>query len=74
MDFFGLPLYITYEQYKIWLDTYFSFLEISNDTFFIGYLIVIFIQLHFLIFALEMFIKFIISIMNIIKRKRYRGF
>lgn len=74
MDFFGLPLYITYEQYKLWLDTYFSTLALSNDTAFLGYLIVIFMQLYFIFFAIQLFVKFIISVINIIKRKKYRGF
>lgn len=73
MTFFGLPLYITYEMYTEWLNTYFTFVGAETPSAFIGYLIVIFIQFKLLIFAIEFILRFITLVSNIIKKSKFKG-
>lgn len=73
MNFFGIPLYITYNMYTEWLNTYFSFLNSEDPVVFIGYLIVIFIQLRFLIFIVDLALRFLTLVLNRIKKIKYKG-
>lgn len=73
MTFFGLPLYITYEIYTEWLNTYFTFIDSQTPTAFIGYLIIIFIQFKLIIFVIDFVIRFLTLVSNIIKKSKFKG-
>lgn len=72
MTFFGLPLYITYDMYTEWLNTYFTFIDSQTPTAFIGYLIIIFIQFKLIIFVIEFIIRFLTLVSNIIKKSKIK--
>lgn len=73
MTFFGLPLYITYDLYAEWLNTYFSFVGAETPIAFLGYLIVILIQLKLIIFVIDLVIRFLTLVSNIIKKSKFKG-
>lgn len=71
MDFFGIPVFINFEQYSNWLLTNFAFVNPQSDIGFLGYLLVLSIQLRLIMFTIKMAYSVFATGLNFMKKMRF---
>lgn len=70
MNIFGIPFCISYDYWLLVIDTYFSHLNLTNDTVFITYVLTNFIYIYCVIYFIKFCKYFITFFINYIKKKK----